>query len=109
MGIDWDRRRTNIRILIAARGTNATTLARDCGLSPNTLTQFLKGTNSHLSAKSLGAILPSLGIQSAEDLDTDNVLSDPRSAIRRMLSQIPDTEIPSLLEELRSRFPNAEQ
>lgn len=104
MTIDWDRRRRNIRILIAARGTNATTAAREARLSPNTLTQFLNGTNEEITEKSLRKLGPVLGWEEVTDLDTDNVLGDPRLGIKRLLDNVPDARVAALFDELKERF-----
>ena len=106
---DWDRRRQNLRILIAARGTNATQLALSAGLSPNTLTQFLSGHTGSLSSATLSKILPLLEVTSVEDLDTDNPLADPGIAIRRLVDRLSTSDQYSLLEELRARFPGRGQ
>lgn len=108
MSVDWDRRRINVRILMAARGTNATRVADAVGLSPNTLSQFTSGRSKTLSTRSLTKILPELGLSAVEDLDTDTPLDNPRASIRRLLDLIPDKDLPDLLQELKDRFPELE-
>lgn len=103
--VDWERRRTNLRIRMAALGTNATRVCREVGLSPNTLSQFTNGKTGWLSEKTLSKILPVLGLTLPTDLDADNILDDPRAAIRRHLEVIPEDDLASLLRELQARFP----
>ncbi len=105
MHIDWERRRRNIRILMAAVGTNPTRLAKASNLSANTLSKFLNGGSKELTEASMMKVLPALGLHSSLDLDTDNILSDPLNEIKRHLSEIPDSELPGLLRELQARFP----
>ncbi|AUC54276.1 hypothetical protein CDO87_14300 [Sagittula sp. P11] len=104
--IDWERRRVNLRILMAAQGTNATKVARAAGLSPNTLSQFTSGRTSYLSEKTLSKVLPLLGLSATEDLDTDNPLRDPRVAIRRFLDVIPDADLEELRLVLERKYPD---
>ena len=104
MSVDWERRRTNLRILIAAANTNATKLSEAAGLSPNTISKFVNGSTGKISEDSLQKILPVLGLSSATDLDTDNPLSDPRGQIRRLLEGVPESEVLKLLDELRERY-----
>ncbi len=108
MSVDWDRRRLNVRILMAAKGTNATRVAEAVGLSPNTLSQFTNGRSKTLSPKSLSLILPELGLAAVEDLDTDTPLANPKASIRRLLDQIPEEELPGLLDDLKKRFPKVD-
>lgn len=98
-------------MLIALKGTNATQVALAAGLSPNTLSKFTSQNSKAqaLTEKTLTAVLPVLGLSSAEELDTDNPLTvDPRLEIRRHLDLIPDADMPALLAELQRRFPVSE-
>lgn len=103
--IDWNRRRTNLRIRMAALGTNPTRVCREVNLSPNTLSQFTNGRTGYLSEKTLSLILPVLGLTTPTDLDAENILDDPRAAIRRQLDLVPEEDLPGLLRELQARFP----
>lgn len=104
MTVDWERRRRNLRILIAAAGTNATRLAADAGVSPNTISKFTSGHTKSFSETTFQKIAPFLDLRHFSDLDTDNPISDPKVAIERLLDQIPDSELPGLLTELKDRF-----
>lgn len=105
MSADWERRRRNLRILIAAAGTNATRLCEEVHLSPNTLTKFLSGNTARMSERSLDKLLPALGLSYVSELDTDNVLFEPRNRLRKLLDRVPDGSVESLLNELEGRFP----
>ncbi|KPD10893.1 hypothetical protein [Phaeobacter sp. 11ANDIMAR09] len=102
--IDWERRRKNIRILMAVAGTNPTSLAESVGLSPNTLSKFTGGATQSLSPRSLGLIVDGLGLSSASDLDTDNPINDPKVTLRRLIDDLPEEKLPALLKELEVRF-----
>lgn len=102
--IDWDRRRKNIRILMAMAGTNPTSLAASVGLSPNTLSKFTNGSNHSLSPRSLGLVVEALGLSSASDLDTDNPINDPKVTLRKLIDGLPEEKLPDLLKELEVRF-----
>lgn len=106
MAIDWERRRVNLRILMAAKGLKPTPLARAVDLSPNVITQFTNGTSKTLSDQTLAKILPLLGLETAAELDVNNPLAEnPRIAIRKHLETIPEDRLPDLLRELKDRFP----
>jgi transcriptional regulator with XRE-family HTH domain len=102
--IDWDRRRKNIRILMAVAGTNPTKLAESVGLSPNTLSKFTGGSTQSLSPRSLGLVVEGLGLSSTSDLDTDNPINDPKVTLRRLIDGLPEEKLPALLKELEVRF-----
>ena len=102
--VDWERRRRNLRLLIAYKGTNATQLSKDAGLSPNTISQFTSGRTSSLSEHTLSQIMPLLDMRGGTDLDTDNPIADPMIAIRNLLDDIPEEKLPALLQELKARF-----
>jgi len=102
---DWDRRRTNLRILIAAAGEKPTPLARSLDVSVNTLQKFLNGSSSRLSESTLEKLLPALGLTVPADLDTDNIIENPRATIRRLVERIPDDRLKDVLTELQAHFP----
>jgi DNA-binding Xre family transcriptional regulator len=101
---DWERRRRNIRVLMAVAGTNPTSLAESVGLSPNTLSKFTNGSTQHLSERSLTLVVKALGLTSATDLDTDNPINDPKVVLRRLIDDLPPEMLPGLLKELEVRF-----
>lgn len=107
--MNWDRRRRNIRVLMAERNIGSTKLAMSCGLSPNTLSNFLRGVTKTLSSTSLDLILPKLGLTSVQELDTDNPLADPLIDVMKIIKNLDHYNQLKLLEELRSRWPNASQ
>ena len=103
-GIDWERRRRNVRVLMALANTNPTKVAEMSGLSPNTLSKFTSGKTKTLSVKSLGLLVQALGLASAEDLDTDNPVDNPKLEIKKIVDSLPEEMLPSLLKELEVRF-----
>lgn len=104
---NWDRRRRNIRILLAAEGLDATNLARDIGLSPNTITKFLSGKTPTLSPRSMDRVLPGLGLRSVDQLDTDNPLSDPKIRVQKVIDRLDGPVVDQLAAELEARFPGS--
>ncbi|WP_154667807.1 helix-turn-helix domain-containing protein [Leisingera caerulea] len=103
-GVDWERRRRNIRILMAAQGTNPTKVANSVGLSPNTLSKFTSGSTATLSHRSITKVVSALGLSAVEDLDTDNPLNNPRAVLRQLIEDLPDEVLDPLLRELEVRF-----
>lgn len=104
--IDWERRRRNIKILCAANNVNATQVARAQDMSPNTLTKFLNSDDPQraLSPKSLALVLDYFGLSDEADLDTNNPLNDPRTSLRRIVSELPEEEAIKLDRELKARY-----
>jgi hypothetical protein len=102
--VDWDRRRKNVRILLAAKGSNPTRMSNAVGLSPNTVSKFTSGKTETLSEQSLSKVVSYRGLGSAADLDTDNPLTDPKVTLRRLIDDLPDDLAPGLLKELSARF-----
>ena len=114
MDIDWDRRRRNLRVLMALADTNATRLAREADLTVNSVRQFLSGAQQTFSEDKLVRILPYVGLSIPSDLDTDDPLKNPRAEIRSILDRLPDDQLRSVLDDLEKRYPhlrekNAEQ
>jgi hypothetical protein len=107
--VNWERRRKNIRILLAAQDDSATSLAMKIGLSANTLSKFTNGSTETLSQKSMSLVVEGLGLRSASDLDTENPLNDPKVLLKRLIDDMPSETAPSLLRELRTRFANSSQ
>ncbi|UWQ76795.1 helix-turn-helix transcriptional regulator [Leisingera sp. M658] len=102
--VDWERRRRNIRILMAAQGTNPTRVANSVKLSPNTLSKFTSGSTAELSQRSIVKVVEALGLSSVSDLDTDNPLSNPKAVLRQLINDLPDEVLPALVRELEVRF-----
>lgn len=100
----WDRRRRNLRILIAADGKDPTNLAREISLSPNTLTKFLNGSSPTMSPRTAEKVLPKLGLRSLDQLDTDNPINDPRVRLERLARQLDAHDLERLVGELEVRF-----
>jgi transcriptional regulator with XRE-family HTH domain len=100
----WDRRRRNMRILIAAQGTVGTSVAREAGLSPNTLTKFLNGSSLTMAPRTLEKVLPLLNLSSVTQLDTDNPISDPRTKLDRIVDKMHPSDLERLVQELEVRF-----
>lgn len=69
----------------------------------------MSGDSPALREATIVKLAPVLGIQAAADLDTDNVLSNPRADINRILDQVPDSDVHRLLEELQERFPDRDE
>lgn len=107
--INWERRKKNIRILLAQKDMSATEFARRLDLSPNTLTKFLNSRNDRaLSAKTLKRIVLYFKLTDEADLDTDDPLADPRIEIRKMLEDLNDGQAYELKEHIKKRyFPSA--
>jgi len=103
--IDWERRRRNIKILCAANDVNPTEVALAKNLSPNTLTKFLNAkTPRSISAKTLALVLDYFELSDESDLDTDNPLTDPKIALRRIIDKLSPEDAIVLTRELNARF-----
>lgn len=102
----WNRRRRNMRILLAAADISGTNLARDAGLSPNTITKFLSGSTPTLSPRTLDRVLPRLGLRSIDQLDTDNPIADPKNQLMKILDRLDQGILDQLVAELEARFPS---
>ena len=104
MSINWERRRTSLRVLFALNNTNATKIALAAGLSPNTVSKFMNKSTDTLSSRSLSQILPIVGLKDPTELDTDNVIGDKKIAIRRVLDRLNEQQLVALHSELTARF-----
>lgn len=105
--IDWNRRKVNIRVLIAYHGTSATQVANERGLSPNTLTKFLNSppeSDRKLSAKTIHEIVQHFGLSDESDLDVENIISDPKLALRKIIETLTSDQAEALQRELEHRF-----
>ncbi|GEM_PF-3601095 len=87
------------------RDLSATELARRLELSPNTITKFLNSREPRaLSAKTLRLIVQYFGLHDEADLDTDNPLADPRTAIRKMIDEMNDRDAYEIKELIEQRM-----
>ncbi|AUQ92816.1 MULTISPECIES: helix-turn-helix domain-containing protein [Phaeobacter] len=103
--IDWERRRRNIKILCAAHDVNPTQVALAMDMSPNTLTKFLNSkTPRGVNQRTLALILEYFNLADEADLDTDNPLSDPKIALRRIIDNLSPEDAIILNRELQNRF-----
>lgn len=96
----WERRRRNLRALIATKQTNATQIATDAKLSKNTLRKFLSGETISMKWDTLEKVCKALDIRTPMVLDADNPFAESKEQLYKMVFDMSDEEAKKLLEEL---------
>lgn len=99
----WDKRRRNLKALIATKDTTATQLARDAGLSINTLRKFLTGETKMMQWSTIEAICKALELPTPQILDADNPFSSAKSELYERIFEMSDQDAESLLERLADK------
>lgn len=100
--LKWDRRRKNLRALLALKGISATKAATDAGVSLNTLNKFLRGDSKTMRWDTLEKICEVLELASPSVLDADNPFSDAKNKLYEMINQMSETEAQVFLDALNA-------
>lgn len=103
----WDRRRRNLRAIIAVRGYKPANLAVKAGLGVNTVNAFLNGSgSSSLKLDTLERVCGVLGIHSVSMLDAENPISEIRNDLYGMVQAMGEDQAKAALEFLKENFPD---
>lgn len=94
----WEKRRRNLRALMAIKGLNATKLATSAGLSANTVSKFLRGETNAVRWDTLEMICAEVGIASPTILDSDNPFSDVKNRLYEIIDKMSEE---AALKELK--------
>lgn len=97
----WDRRRRNLRALIAYKGTNPSAVSKAADLSINTLSKFLRGETHTLRWETLERICGSLNISNVAILDSSNPLSDSKMRLYDLIDKMSEEEAAREVSRLR--------
>ena len=100
----WDRRRRNLRALIAYKGTKPSIISREAKLSVNTLSKFLTGETRSLRWESLERVCNALDIPNIYILDSKNPLSESRASLYQMIEKMSDDEAEKALQWLKDNI-----
>ena len=98
----WDIRRRNLKVLIAVRDTNPTQLAKDAGLSVNSITKFLRKETKALRGDTLDKICAALGLNSPTILDSDNPFSDAKNKLYEVVDAMSEQEAQVVLDQIQA-------
>ena len=96
--VDWDKRRENMRAIIAYKGLTGTEVARRARVSLNTVTKFMRGESASLSAEALARICQVLEIHSELVLDLDEPLRSSKIELYRMINEMSEEDARAVLE-----------
>ncbi len=99
----WDRRRRNLRAVIAWQGTNPSRICQDANLSVNTLNKFLRGDTRTMRWESLERICAALEISNTAVLDSQNPWSENRKQLHALVEAMSEDEARDALNRLLSR------
>lgn len=102
----WDRRRRNLRALIAYKNTRPSAVSKAADLSVNTLSKFLRGETHTLRWESLEKVCTVLGISNAAILDSSNPLSDAKMKLFALVEKMTEEQAEAELNRLLSRPPS---
>lgn len=94
----WDRRRKNLAALIAFKGFKPAQVAQKSGVSVNTVGKFLRGETQSMRQVTLDKICATLGIPSADILDSENPLSRTRHQLLALVKDMSDEEVSRTLD-----------
>lgn len=97
----WDKRRRNLKAIIAVQGTNPTRVADAAKLSVNTLSKFLRGETKHMRSNSLEAVCKALGISNIAVLDADNPFSNTKNKLYELIEHMSEEEAAEHLKHIQ--------
>jgi DNA-binding Xre family transcriptional regulator len=88
----WERRRKNLRALIAYKDTNPARVADEAGLSVNSIGKFIRGDTHTMKQETLDKVCKALGIANPAILDSENPLSTAKDALYARVAEMSDAE-----------------
>ncbi|MBD8875418.1 helix-turn-helix domain-containing protein [Roseibium polysiphoniae] len=98
----WNRRRKNLRALIAYKGTNSSQVCKAANLSVNTLSKFMRGETHTLRWETLERICKILEIPNAAILDSDNPFSESKTRLYELIEKMTDEQAEAELERFKA-------
>lgn len=96
----WDRRRRNLKAIMAVKDLKAAPVSTAAGLSVNALTKFLRGQTVQMKWGTLEAVCRVVGIEHPSILDADNPFSDTKSRLYRLIDEMDEREAQEALDQL---------
>lgn len=98
----WEKRRRNLRAILAVKGLRASAVSKRASLGPNTLGKFLRGETKSLRWATLETICNEIGIANAAVLDADNPFSDTKNRLYELIEAMSDEQAEKELQRLTS-------
>ena len=98
----WERRRKNLKAVLAFKDRVAAQVSIEAGFSKNTIGKFTRGETYSLNWNTLEAICKVLDLPSAAVLDSENPLTTPKIELYGILKEISDDEARLVLEAAKS-------
>jgi DNA-binding Xre family transcriptional regulator len=99
----WERRRKNLKALIAYKDTNPARVAEQAGLSVNSIGKFIRGDTHTMKQETLDKICQVLDISNPAILDSANPLSAAKDALYARIAEMSDSEAEHALSLLNSK------
>lgn len=96
----WEKRRRNLRAIMAVKGMNASTVAKNAGLAINTFGKFLRGETKTMRWDTLEAVSKEIGITNVAVLDADNPFSDVKNRLYEIIGDMSDEEAEKELKRI---------
>lgn len=97
----WEKRRRNLRALLAHKGLNATQVAKLAEVAPNSVGKFLRGDNKTMNGDTLERVLAAADIPSVSVLDADNPFSDAKAQLFKLIDDMSEAEAEQELKRLK--------
>lgn len=98
----WEKRRRNLRAIMAVKGMNASTVATNAGLSINTFGKFLRGETKTMRWDTLEAVSKEIGISNPAVLDADNPFSEVKNRLYAIIDEMSDDQAEQELQRILS-------
>ncbi len=100
----WEKRRRNLKVLMAINNTNATRVALESDLSVNTINKFLNGQTKSMRWETLDKVCKTLGVQNPQVLDADNPFSEAKNELYALIEAMTDEQAEAELKRLTQSF-----
>lgn len=94
----WNRRRSNLRALIAYQSKNPSGVSKSASLSVNTLGKFLRGETHTLSWQNLEKVCKVLGIPNSAILDSENPFCESKTRLYGLIETMSEREAENVLK-----------
>ena len=99
----WERRRKNLRAVLAYKGSTATAASKQSGLSINTVSKFIRGETFSVRQDTLDKLCAVAGLSNSAMLATDNPLSANKNRLFEIIANLSDADVEATLNFLSTR------
>ena len=88
----WDKRRRNLKVLMAVKNHTASSVSRAAKMSINTVNKFIRGETKSLRWDTLETICAVLDVHNVAILDADNPFSESKNQLYKLVDEMTEDQ-----------------